>query len=125
MCPTSNTSSYLSDLTYNKKPKSNSYFNDFKIDDKTNKINKSISQELVEVKNTYIHPRYRYGELHADIALLELGRRVEFKLDEFGDTPICLDKGLDLPGKVAIAQVDFNVHSATNVSHIFLLKNII
>ncbi|XP_023335892.1 uncharacterized protein LOC111707120 isoform X2 [Eurytemora carolleeae] len=60
--------------------------------------------ELVEVKNTYIHPRYRYGELHADIALLELGRRVEFKLDEFGDTPICLDKGLDLPGKVAIAQ---------------------
>ena len=29
------------------------------------------------------------------------------------------------PGKVAIAQVDFNVHSATNVSHIFLIKNII
>ena len=105
MCQTSNTSSYLSDLTYNKKPKSNSYFNDFKIDDKTNKINKSISQELVEVKNTYIHPRYRYGELHADIALLELGRRVEFKLDEFGDTPTCLDKGLDLPGKLVTVQV--------------------
>ncbi|XP_023335873.1 uncharacterized protein LOC111707106 [Eurytemora carolleeae] len=61
-------------------------------------------KELVEVKNIYLHPRYRYGELHADIALIELGRRVEFKPEEFGDTPICLDKGLDLPDKVATAQ---------------------
>ena len=80
------------------------------------KINESLSQEKFEVKNTYFHPRYRYGELHADIALIELGRRAEFKLDEFGDTPICLDKGLDLPGKVATAQVDFNVY------HILLIK---
>ena len=64
-----------------------------------------LFQEFVEVKNIYLHPEYRYGELHADIALVELGRRVEFKLDEFGDTPICLDKGLDLPNKVATAQV--------------------
>ena len=52
-----------------------------------------------------MHPEFRYPELHSDIALIELGRRVEFKLEEFGDTPTCLDKGLDLSGKVATAQV--------------------
>lgn len=52
-----------------------------------------------------MHPEYRYPELHSDIALVELGRRVEFKLEEFGDTPICLDKGLDLPGKLVTVQV--------------------
>ena len=52
-----------------------------------------------------MHPEYRFPELHSDIALIELGRRVEFKLDEFGDTPTCLDKGLDLPGKLVTVQV--------------------
>ena len=66
-----------------------------------------LFQEQIEVIRRYIHPEYKYPELHSDVALLELGRRVEFKLEEFGDTPTCLDKGLDLPGKVATAQVDF------------------
>ncbi|XP_023346958.1 uncharacterized protein LOC111715813 isoform X2 [Eurytemora carolleeae] len=61
-------------------------------------------KELVEVKRIYVHPEYRFPELHSDIALIELGRRVEFKLDEFGDTPTCLDKGLDLPGKLVTVQ---------------------
>ena len=52
-----------------------------------------------------MHPEYRFPELHSDIALIELGRRVEFKLDEFGDTPTCLDKSLDLPGKLVTVQV--------------------
>ncbi|XP_023326935.1 trypsin 3A1 [Eurytemora carolleeae] len=61
-------------------------------------------KEYVEVKRTFIHPGYKTGELNSDIALVELGRRVEFNLDEFGDTPTCLDQGLDLPGRVATAQ---------------------
>ena len=62
------------------------------------------------MKRTFIHPGYKTGELNSDIALVELGRRVEFNLDEFGDTPTCLDQGLDLPGRVATAQVQSSSH---------------
>ena len=53
----------------------------------------------------FIHPGYRFSELHSDIALLELGRRIEFKFEKFGDTPFCLDKGIELNGRVATVEV--------------------
>jgi secreted trypsin-like serine protease len=61
-------------------------------------------KEYVEVRNVYIHPEYRSNELHGDVALLELGRRVEFKPNVYGDTPLCLDNRIPLEGRTATGQ---------------------
>ena len=46
-----------------------------------------------------------FGQLYGDIALIELGRRLLFDFEQFGDTPACLDTGLKLDGKIATIQV--------------------
>ena len=46
-----------------------------------------------------------YGQLYGDIALIELGRRILFDFEQFGDTPACLDTGLKLDGRLATIQV--------------------
>jgi V8-like Glu-specific endopeptidase len=56
-------------------------------------------KEVIEVKKTYSHPAYVQTKLYADIALLKLGRRVEYKFDKFGDTPECLDQGQNNTGR--------------------------
>ena len=60
---------------------------------------------MIETKNVYIHPNYKFGSLYSDIALLELGRRVVYDFDSFGDTPACLDRDLDLDKKIVVVQV--------------------
>jgi len=35
--------------------------------------------------------------LYHDIAVVELGRRIEYNFDKFGDTPACLDQGQNPP----------------------------
>ena len=47
---------------------------------------------MIEIKKIYIHPFYQYPNLYNDIAILELGRRIEYGFDKFGDTPTCMDK---------------------------------
>ena len=49
-------------------------------------------KESIEIKKIYKHPNYVYPNLYNDIALLELGRRVKYDFDTFGDTPTCLDQ---------------------------------
>jgi hypothetical protein len=51
-------------------------------------------QEMVETKRVYKHPLYKYGRAYDDIALIELGRRIVYDYDTFGDTPTCLDLGI-------------------------------
>ena len=51
--------------------------------------------ELVEVRRVYKHPNYEYPILYNDIALVELGRRVEYNYEKFGDTPACINQGLE------------------------------
>jgi len=58
----------------------------------------------VEIKRVYKHPDYRYPNLYNDVAVLELGRRIEYNFDKFGDSPSCLDQGLDKPDKIATVQ---------------------
>ena len=50
--------------------------------------------EIIEIKRIYKHPGYTFPNLYNDVAVLELGRRVEYQYDKFGDTPTCIDKGL-------------------------------
>jgi len=60
-------------------------------------------KEIVEVKRIYKHPLYSFPRLYNDIALLELGRRIEYDHDRFGDSPSCIDRNIDVankPGKV-------------------------
>lgn len=45
------------------------------------------------MKKAYIHPHYEYPSLYDDIAVVELGRRIVYDYDKFGDTPFCLDQG--------------------------------
>jgi hypothetical protein len=60
--------------------------------------------ENVEVKRTFIHPFYNYPQFYHDIAVSELGRRIEYDYDRFGDTPTCLGAENDLEGLTAIVQ---------------------
>jgi len=50
-------------------------------------------KELIEMKKAYTHPHYEYPSLYDDIAVVELGRRIVYDYDKFGDTPFCLDQG--------------------------------
>ena len=46
----------------------------------------------MEIKKVYKHPLYTYPNLYNDVAVVELGRRIDYDFDKFGDSPICLDK---------------------------------
>ena len=59
-------------------------------------------KELVEVKRVYKHPLYSFPRLYNDIALLELGRRIEYDHDRFGDSPSCIDRNVDVVEKVVM-----------------------
>ena len=49
---------------------------------------------------------FQYPNLYNDIAVLELGRRIAYDYDTFGDTPSCLNVGkFDTIGKIATIQV--------------------
>jgi hypothetical protein len=50
-------------------------------------------KEAIEMKRAFKHPLYKYGRAYDDIALVELGRRIVFDYDTYGDTPTCLDLG--------------------------------
>ena len=45
------------------------------------------------MKRYFKHPLYKYPTLYNDIAIAELGRRIEYNYDRYGDTPTCLDQG--------------------------------
>ena len=57
-------------------------------------------KEIVEVKRIYKHPLYSFPRLYNDIALLELGRRIEYDHDRFGDSPSCIDRNIEVADKV-------------------------
>ena len=50
--------------------------------------------ELIETKRVYKHPLYKYKEAYNDVSLIELGRRIAYDYDNFGDTPTCVDLGI-------------------------------
>ena len=53
----------------------------------------------------YKHPLYKYPNLYNDIAIVELGRRIEYDYNKFGDSPTCLDRpGQENVGKIATVQ---------------------
>jgi len=61
-------------------------------------------EELLEIRKVYRHPAYKFPRLYNDVAVLELGRRIEYNFKRFGDTPICIDQGLKKEGKIATVQ---------------------
>ena len=62
-------------------------------------------KELVEIKRVYKHPNYKVPNLYDDVAVLELGRRVEYNFIKFGDSPTCLpENGLKVANKIATVQ---------------------
>ena len=62
-------------------------------------------REVVEIKRVYKHPNYRFPNLYDDVAVLELGRRVEYNFIKFGDSPTCLpENGLKVANKIATVQ---------------------
>jgi len=60
--------------------------------------------EIIEIKKVYKHPQYKYPNLYDDVAVLELGRRIEYNYDLYGDTPSCIDQGQDNIGRIATIQ---------------------
>merc|ERR1712223_1084561 len=62
-------------------------------------------KELVEIKRVYKHPNYRFPNLYNDVAVLELGRRIEYNYTKFGDSPSCLPKKeFEVINKIATVQ---------------------
>ena len=53
----------------------------------------TVYEEQIELKRHFKHPLYKYPTLYNDIAIAELGRRIEYNYDRYGDTPTCLDQG--------------------------------
>jgi len=49
--------------------------------------------EQIEMKRVYNHPKYNHPSLYDDIAVIELGRRISYDVDKYGDTPVCIDQG--------------------------------
>ena len=63
------------------------------------------SKSTIEIKRIYKHPLYKYPNLYNDVAVIELGRRIEYDYDKFGDSPTCLDQGQrDNINKIATVQ---------------------
>lgn len=48
--------------------------------------------ESIEIKRVYKHPNYKFPLLYDDVAIIELGRRIEYDYNKFGDTPTCVDQ---------------------------------
>ena len=50
-----------------------------------------------------MHPNFVFRDVYADIAVIELGRRIQYDYEKFGDSPSCLGKGREgaLDGKAA------------------------
>ena len=64
-------------------------------------------KENIEIKRAYQHPLYHYPGLYNNIAILELGRRIEYGFNKFGDSPVCIDNGkMDLGGQIATFEVE-------------------
>ncbi len=58
----------------------------------TIRVNTKYS-EIIEVKRYFKHPLYKFGRAYDDIVLVELGRRIVYDYDIFGDSPTCIDLG--------------------------------
>jgi len=52
-------------------------------------------REVIEIKRVYQHPKYHFPELYDDIAVMELGRRIVYDYEKYGDSPTCLDQNLE------------------------------
>ena len=52
-------------------------------------------EEIIPVRRKFVHPLYRQGLLYHDVAIYELDRRITYSsdLNQYGDTPTCLDQG--------------------------------
>ena len=61
-------------------------------------------REDVEIKRIYRHPNYRAHIFYNDVAVLELGRRIVYDFDKFGDSPSCMDQGIEKTDKIATVQ---------------------
>ena len=62
-------------------------------------------REVIEVKRVYKHPFYVFPRLYNNIALLELGRRLEYDHERFGDSPTCIDQNVeDMSGRMGKVQ---------------------
>jgi len=69
------------------------------IRDKTGNI------ETIEQKRVFKHPLYKFPTLYNDVAIVELGRRIEYNYDKFGDSPDCMDQQkYDNVGKLSTVQ---------------------
>ena len=64
----------------------------------------SLYAETIDVKRTFMHPYYKYLVNYNDLAVSELGRRVMFDFEKYGDSPMCCGKLDLLDGKQALVQ---------------------
>ena len=49
-------------------------------------------EETVEIRKVYRHPNYKYPRLYNDVAVLELGRRIEYDFKRSNYIPHFLNK---------------------------------
>lgn len=60
--------------------------------------------EQIEIRRTFTHPLFKVPQLYYDLSISELGRRVIYDFDKYGDSPACLAQKQSLVGKIATTQ---------------------
>ena len=59
-------------------------YDNYEIEDKKRVVRVRLGtpfEETVEIRKVYRHPDYRYPRLYNDVAVLELGRRIEYDFE--------------------------------------------
>ena len=60
--------------------------------------------ETIEIKRTFMHPGYQFPVSYNDISLSEVGRRIIFDFEKYGDSPLCFKKVKNHEGTLALVQ---------------------
>lgn len=55
-------------------------------------VSNSFNPEVIEILQIYKHPGYEYPEIYDDIAIIKLGKRVQYDFDNIGVTPLCVER---------------------------------
>ena len=65
----------------------------------------TIYSEYIELRRVFVHPGFKHPSLYNDIAVGQLGRRILYDFDKYGDSPACLSDGKkNIDGLEAVVQ---------------------
>ena len=65
--------------------------------------------DIIPFRRSFVHPYFEFSAYN-DIAIIELGKRIEYDMDTRGQEPTCLGRAEKVPGTVSITINIFGFH---------------